>query len=104
MEFRLVHLRPRKVRTQLFDHRRRSRYTRGSFRDLSSVLLRKSPATPRGTPLRPRRKQCHWQDYASDPATLWVKSHQRSGDDVMLMGARDGIQPPTTACSGMSDQ
>ena len=39
LEFRLVYLRPREVRTQLLDHRRRSRHTRRSLRDVSPVLL-----------------------------------------------------------------
>src|SRR5438132_152924 len=53
MEFRLVHLRPRKVRTELFDHRRRSRHARGSFRNVSPLPLKKSRAKP------PRTCQFH---------------------------------------------
>jgi hypothetical protein len=44
LELRVVYLRPRKVRTQLLDHRRRSRHTGRSFRDVSPLLLKNCQA------------------------------------------------------------
>src|SRR6266540_342796 len=74
MESRLVQLCPRKVRTRLFDHGRRPRHARRGFRDVSPLPVTKSWVTPPRILFWTRWEPCcQWQDYASNPAKLWVK-------------------------------
>src|SRR6516225_9994867 len=78
LELRLVYLRPREVRTQLLDHRRRSRHARRSLRDVSPLLRDVSPLLL--TLYQAFRDEwnrhcwCRRPNYASNLAKLWVKA------------------------------